>query len=120
MELVVITTLCLCLSALLPLCSSQQFEVPEAQALPKRLRLTEELATAKMNGDEELMPYNHQKADLSRKHNEEESRVQARVGTWREWSEMGAGSSEFFTMDYSHVRRRRPIHNKNKRLRAGP
>lgn len=34
-------------------------------------------------------------------------------GTWREWVEAGGDTSQFFTMDYSHVRRRRPIHNKS-------
>ncbi|KAF8039191.1 hypothetical protein BT93_B1674 [Corymbia citriodora subsp. variegata] len=38
-------------------------------------------------------------------------------GTWREWAE-GADSTHYFTMDYSQVRRRRPIHNKS--LPVGP
>ncbi|XP_042020712.1 uncharacterized protein LOC121768311 [Salvia splendens] len=33
-------------------------------------------------------------------------------GTWREWVE-SPNKSEYFTMDYSWVRRRRPIHNKH-------
>lgn len=39
--------------------------------------------------------------------------------TWQQWmDENGGDSSEFFTMDYSRVRRRRPIHNKG--LPVGP
>ncbi|XP_050225592.1 uncharacterized protein LOC126675061 isoform X2 [Mercurialis annua] len=38
-------------------------------------------------------------------------------GTRQEWVER-ADTSEFFTMDYSRVRRRRPIHNKS--LPAAP
>ena len=39
--------------------------------------------------------------------------VHGSKGTWREWMEGGAEASEFYTMDYSHVQRRRPIHNKS-------
>ena len=38
-------------------------------------------------------------------------------GTMQEWMER-ADLSQFFTMDYSQVRRRRPIHNKS--LPVGP
>lgn len=35
-------------------------------------------------------------------------------GTWQEERVLeGADTSEFFTMDYSKVRRRRPVHNKS-------
>ena len=35
-------------------------------------------------------------------------------GTRQEWVEgSDVNVSQFFTMDYSHVRRRRPIHNKS-------
>lgn len=35
-------------------------------------------------------------------------------GTWQEWMESDdEDTSAFFTMDYSKVRRRRPIHNKS-------
>lgn len=38
----------------------------------------------------------------------------AAIRTWREWVEAeGSDTSQYFTMDYSHVRRRRPIHNKS-------
>ncbi|XP_074338627.1 uncharacterized protein LOC141676810 isoform X2 [Apium graveolens] len=39
---------------------------------------------------------------------------QASIETWREWMEAeGSDTSQYFTMDYSRVRRRRPIHNKS-------
>ncbi|KAM6548296.1 hypothetical protein CsatB_019972 [Cannabis sativa] len=34
-------------------------------------------------------------------------------GTWREWVEGSDTSGDYFTMDYTRVRRRRPIHNKS-------
>ncbi|XP_047965559.1 protein GOLVEN 6-like [Salvia hispanica] len=41
----------------------------------------------------------------------EEEVMTTKRGTWREWVE-SPNKSEYFTMDYSWVRRRRPIHNK--------
>lgn len=38
--------------------------------------------------------------------------------TWQEWMDEGADRSEFYTMDYSQVRRRRPVHNKS--MPVGP
>ncbi|KAK1381037.1 hypothetical protein POM88_027781 [Heracleum sosnowskyi] len=43
----------------------------------------------------------------------EAKKMQSSVETWREWVEAeGSDTSQYFTMDYSRVRRRRPIHNK--------
>ncbi|KAL1568527.1 protein GOLVEN 6-like [Salvia divinorum] len=42
---------------------------------------------------------------------EEEVMSTTKRGTWREWVE-SPNKSEYFTMDYSWVGRRRPIHNK--------
>ncbi|WOH13429.1 hypothetical protein DCAR_0832939 [Daucus carota subsp. sativus] len=52
------------------------------------------------------------KLGLSEDH-EEAKKKQASIETWREWVEEGSDSSQYFTMDYSRVRRRRPIHNKS-------
>ncbi|KAK1423203.1 hypothetical protein QVD17_18499 [Tagetes erecta] len=41
--------------------------------------------------------------------------MHATKGTRQEWIEGSDPTHEFFTMDYSHVRRRRPIHNKSYR-----
>ncbi|MED6200107.1 hypothetical protein PIB30_082022 [Stylosanthes scabra] len=53
--------------------------------------------------------------------NRNQNMVLGRKGTSRqEWMEMGNHDhpSQYFTMDYARVRRRRPIHNKN--LPVGP
>jgi hypothetical protein len=42
----------------------------------------------------------------------------SRRSTWQEWMDEGADTSEFHTMDYSLVRRRRPVHNKS--MPVGP
>lgn len=39
--------------------------------------------------------------------------VHVAKGTRQEWIEGSDTTHEFFTMDYSHVRRRWPIHNKS-------
>ncbi|KAJ4710694.1 hypothetical protein OWV82_016848 [Melia azedarach] len=46
------------------------------------------------------------------------SRSNNKKGTRAEWVERGGDISQYFTMDYSHVKRRRPIHNKS--LPVGP
>ncbi|XP_051149364.1 uncharacterized protein LOC127264059 [Andrographis paniculata] len=45
-------------------------------------------------------------------HQQQQQKLNQRSGTWREWIE-SPNKSDFFTMDYHWVRRRRPIHNKN-------
>lgn len=42
----------------------------------------------------------------------DEAVVHVKKGTWQEWKEGMGDNSQFFTMDYTHVRRRRPIHNR--------
>ncbi|CAL5338544.1 unnamed protein product [Camellia sinensis] len=128
MELIiVITTLCICLSVLLTPCASQQIQVQSSHdqakdvkfsllTLPRKLRVIEEAATvhATVNEDKELLSYSKQRASLSGKqHNKEADMKFGRRGTWQEWVEEGTDRTQFFTMDYSHVRRRRPIHNKS-------
>lgn len=44
--------------------------------------------------------------------NNKEQGVKPGGGTRQEWVE-GGDTSQYFTMDYSHVKRRRPIHNKS-------
>ncbi|KAK3039784.1 hypothetical protein RJ639_027097, partial [Escallonia herrerae] len=68
---------------------------------------------AKGNGDKDLKSQNKLKVALSGKpQHKEADTIHASKGTWQEWAE-GADASQHFTMDYSHVRRRRPIHNKS-------
>lgn len=51
--------------------------------------------------------------DIKPKFQKEKESVQRSSGTRQEWME-GEDTSEFFTMDYSKVRRRLPIHNKSR------
>ncbi|KAJ0038129.1 hypothetical protein Pint_23444 [Pistacia integerrima] len=50
-------------------------------------------------------------------YNKEKGEMHGGKGTRQEWVE-GTDTSQYFTMDYSHVKRRRPIHNKS--LPVGP
>lgn len=54
---------------------------------------------------------------VGKTNNKEKGVMHGSKGTWREWVE-GTDTSQYFTMDYSHVKRRRPIHNKA--LPVGP
>ncbi|CAK9142470.1 unnamed protein product [Ilex paraguariensis] len=122
MELIkVITVVCIGLSVMLTPCASQKIQIQsyheQAQdlqlihTLPRKLKLNEEVITS--SGNKDLVPSNKQKEVSSDKlHLTEENKLHSRKGTWREWVEEGTETSQFFTMDYTHVRRRRPIHNK--------
>ncbi|ONI31120.1 hypothetical protein PRUPE_1G293600 [Prunus persica] len=88
--------------------------------LPRKLRFTEKVTIAGQEGKDSAPP-NKQKEnvsaaggnDIKPKFQKEKESVQRSSGTWQEWME-GEDTSEFFTMDYSKVRRRRPIHNKSR------
>ncbi|KAK9266763.1 hypothetical protein L1049_006683 [Liquidambar formosana] len=128
MELAVITTVCIGLSILLTPCVSQQIQLQpfheqahELQhplpTLPRKLRLAAEV-TVKGYGDKDSTSYSKPKEDFSGKpYHKAPGLLHGRGATWREWVE-GTDTSHFFTMDYSSVRRRRPIHNKS--LPVGP
>ncbi|XP_060215045.1 uncharacterized protein LOC132641923 [Lycium barbarum] len=82
---------------------------------PRKLKFNEQ-PNVQSNGDKmNLVPFNTAKqASLTGKEHEPEGAkwVHARKGTRQEWIEE-KDTSEFFTMDYHWVRRRRPIHNKS-------
>ncbi|KAF7123158.1 hypothetical protein RHSIM_Rhsim12G0071200 [Rhododendron simsii] len=136
MELIAITALCISLSFLLTPCASRQIQVQPShdQALnlrdgflipPRKLRLIEEAATTKVDGGKELLScgasagnylfFVGTKIRLScpGKHHKKAGTTHARGGTRQERAEGGTEASQLFTMDYSHVRRRRPINNKS-------
>ncbi|XP_015571994.2 protein GOLVEN 6 [Ricinus communis] len=137
MELLVIfTSLCICLSMLVTPCAGFQTEEQPSHkgqgigademhslpTLPRKLRVLLDKAAlpaaVKGHGGQVSTSNNKQKRDLSGKaHHGEESMINASRGTRQEWAE-GTDTSQFLTMDYSHVRRRRPIHNKS--LPVGP
>ncbi|GMY25793.1 probable root meristem growth factor 8 [Fagus crenata] len=125
MELIVMTTLCFVLLALPTSSAALQIQVQSSHenanelqhyslpaVLPRKLRLFEEV---KEYGGQDSTSYNKEKEYVPGKSNKKEqvNVVHGSKGTWREWMEGGADASEFYTMDYSHVQRRRPIHNKS-------
>lgn len=124
MELIAITALCITLSFLLTTCASQQISVQPShdQALnlrvgflipPRKLRLVDEAATAKVEGGKELLYCRKlQEASAGKQQHKKAGPTHARRGTRQEWEEGGTNASQLFTMDYSHVRRRRPVNNK--------
>nr|GMD25580.1 probable root meristem growth factor 8 [Ipomoea batatas]GMD51992.1 probable root meristem growth factor 8 [Ipomoea batatas] len=127
----VITALCLILTAQEALGNTvsrddqgtdnkQQIQFPAVN--PRKLKLTNDAATVKSYGDDSHYhptTVNKQEVALSgEKRHGREGKVgrHARKGTRQEWmegSDRDTDMSEFYTMDYHWVRRRRPIHNKS-------
>ncbi|XP_057995719.1 protein GOLVEN 6 [Hevea brasiliensis] len=135
MELLVIfPALCLCFSVLLTPCvgiqiqeqvmasrvDEVQFSLPAA-TLPRKLRVILNEKAAPVNDHKSQGSTSSdilQRGDISGKpYQKEENVLRGSRGTRQEWAE-GTDTSQYFTMDYSHVRRRRPIHNKA--LPVGP
>nr|GMD27385.1 probable root meristem growth factor 8 [Ipomoea batatas] len=121
----VITALCLILTAQEALGKAvshydqgtdnkQQIQFPAVN--PRKLKLTNDVGTVKSYGDDthyHPTTVNKQEVALSEKRL---GRGHARKGTRQEWmegSDRDTVTSEFYTMDYHWVRRRRPIHNKS-------
>ncbi|KAJ4838504.1 hypothetical protein Tsubulata_030464 [Turnera subulata] len=135
MELTVIaTTLCICFSVLLSPSAAAEIQAKSSllenaardgihfplPIQPRKLRLFENVAVKAHAADQGFTSFNKQKQDVSGKADHKQQNVMhggKAAGTWHEWVE-GTDTSQFFTMDYSHVRRRRPIHNKS--LPVGP
>ncbi|KAJ9163469.1 hypothetical protein P3X46_023134 [Hevea brasiliensis] len=138
MELLVIfPVLCICLSMLLSSCVGTQVQEQAmasrvdkvelslpAAALPRKLRiillLDEKAAPVNDHGGQGSASSNKmERGDISGKSRHKEENVMKRSrGTRQEWVEGTDDTSQYFTMDYSHVRRRSPIHNKA--LPVGP
>ncbi|KAK2635987.1 hypothetical protein Ddye_030779 [Dipteronia dyeriana] len=94
-----------------PLLQNGQLYVSTVQ-LPRKLRFTAEVT---VNGDgETLLSHNkhREEEEVAPGKEEKVSHGNGSKGTWQEWVE-GTDTSQYFTMDYSHVKRRRPIHNKS-------
>ncbi|XP_040940696.1 protein GOLVEN 6 [Gossypium hirsutum] len=111
MELIVsITVLCFTFLALQTPCTSLQIKLQSSDEQGK---------TFKGNEAHHSIRNSKQKENASGKaYQKERGTVHASRGTRQEWMESGTDISQYFTMDYSHVRRRRPIHNKS--LPVGP
>ncbi|KAB2624405.1 root meristem growth factor 8 [Pyrus ussuriensis x Pyrus communis] len=137
MEIPFFTLLCfLILSVLLitPGCASLQTQLQPSNkqgknelqvsfpTLPRKLRLTGKVTVAEQEGKDSSAYNNHKESALAggkkpriEKEEDEEVQVVERsrsAETWQEQMEK-EDTSEFFTMDYHRVRRRRPIHNKS-------
>ncbi|KAI3729622.1 hypothetical protein L6452_18283 [Arctium lappa] len=129
MMIVIVTMLCVTLSLLLTINASslhthqlqasielaKEHHQLDQPALPRKL-----MVNKKVEGYEahDLVSYNEQnKASSDESHKKGETEevvmVHAAKGTRQEWIERSDPTHEFFTMDYSHIRRRRPIHNKS-------
>ncbi|KAM3269300.1 putative protein isoform X2 [Capsicum chacoense] len=81
----------------------------------RKLKFNEQPNVKSSGNQMNLVPLNTAKQDpLTGKEHEGAKMVHARKGTRQEWIE-GKDTSNFFTMDYNWVRRRRPIHNKSVR-----
>ncbi|XP_047169561.1 uncharacterized protein LOC124838087 [Vigna umbellata] len=85
-------------------------------AVPRKLRFTE-----KVKEDEKARDLGPQKQDDSfaaeKQYHRKQNMVLGNKGTRQEWMEVD-DPSQYFTMDYTRVRRRRPIHNK--KVPVGP
>ncbi|KAL9423537.1 hypothetical protein AB3S75_035595 [Citrus x aurantiifolia] len=125
---VITSVLCISLCLLQTPCASLQIQLQpshDVQAkevqlsrptLPRKLRvLTAEVkglaAQDKMTRKEDVSAGNTNRLNNKYKNNKEQG-VKPGGGTRQEWVE-GGDTSQYFTMDYSHVKRRRPIHNKS-------
>ncbi|XP_039007025.1 probable root meristem growth factor 8 [Hibiscus syriacus] len=95
-------------------------ELSQYPSLPRKIRFTEEAVAVKVNDVHHSISSTKHKEHVSGKaYQKEEARlVHGSRGTRQEWVESGADISHYFSMDYTHVRRRRPIHNKS--LPVGP
>ncbi|ESW25464.1 hypothetical protein PHAVU_003G038200 [Phaseolus vulgaris] len=132
--LIIITLLSLSLSYLPPTCSSQiplqpslhlqddnigavstklQLSLP---TVPRKLRFTEKVKEDGAATD--LGPHKQEDSFAAEKqYHRKQNMVLGNKGTRQEWMEVD-DPSQYFTMDYARVRRRRPIHNK--KLPVGP
>ncbi|XP_020214008.1 probable root meristem growth factor 8 [Cajanus cajan] len=136
MELIIIITLLIfSFSSLIPTCSSSQIQLEHPLLLqddnigavntnmklslptvPRRLRFNE-----KVKEDDEAKDHASHKQENSfaegKQYDRKQNMVHGKKGTRQEWMEVD-DPSQYFTMDYTQVRRRRPIHNK--KLPVGP
>ncbi|MCD7467947.1 hypothetical protein HAX54_005657 [Datura stramonium] len=94
-----------------------EVKVTIPSSTPRKLKFNEQPNVKSSGNQMNLVPLTPVKqASLTGKEHEGEGakKVHARKGTRQEWVE-GKDTSDFFTMDYHWVRRRRPIHNKSVR-----
>ncbi|KAL2559149.1 putative root meristem growth factor 8 [Forsythia ovata] len=131
MELLTIIATCfVLLSFMFAPCASDQVQVKKSLKkahdavelnllpLPRKLKLNEE-GIAKSVEEKYFGLYKRNMEASSstpgnKLHQKEKNLMHPGKGTWKKWTDhQGAKKSEYFTMDYGWVRRRRPIHNKH-------
>ncbi|XP_042500541.1 protein GOLVEN 6-like [Macadamia integrifolia] len=123
MELLAIVTLCI-LSLLVTPCASHQTQVPSSLEqvhdlgisltnLPRKLRTVEKPSIVKRCKTEVPKPEEPEanNKDFSGM-THSQVMLNGKEGTRQIWMER-KDMWQFFTMDYSHVRRRQPVHNKS-------
>ncbi|KAL1556602.1 hypothetical protein AAHA92_12200 [Salvia divinorum] len=105
-----VTAFCVAASFMLVSCDVQETLQPYGKqpqlSLPRKVKLRE-VVDVKSSAYKDIML---QKKLFEDKKIAKEDVMARKRGTWREWVE-SPNKSEYFTMDYSWVRRRRPIHN---------
>ncbi|XP_044490204.1 protein GOLVEN 6 [Mangifera indica] len=99
-----------------------EVQLADLPTLPRKLRITAEVSVTQHEGTDtrsrNKQKHEHELFQAGKKtHNKEKGEMHGSRGTWEEWVER-TDTSEYFTMDYSNVKRRRPIHNKA--LPVGP
>ncbi|KAH1097818.1 hypothetical protein J1N35_014739 [Gossypium stocksii] len=88
---------------------------PATVQLPRKLRFAEEVALqGNVAQAQHSISSTKKLEDVSGKEKQkEEATVRGNRGRRQQWKEGGPDLSHYLTMDYSNVRRRRPIHNKS-------
>ncbi|KAL2349099.1 hypothetical protein Fmac_003099 [Flemingia macrophylla] len=137
MEFIIIITLIIfSFSSLLPASSSSQiqFEHPlilnsiligaidtnmqlSLPTVPRKLRFNEKVKEDDEAKDHASHEQENSFAAEGKQYDRKQNMVHGKKGTRQEWMKVD-DPSQYFTMDYSQVRRRRPIHNK--KLPVGP
>ncbi|XP_050372171.1 uncharacterized protein LOC126790079 [Argentina anserina] len=108
--------------------AKREVQASQFHALPRKLRLAEMEATVVGQEGQDSAPEHKNVNVLAAGTNKPlihkegefvEVMNRSSSGTWQEWTEGDdEDTSAFFTMDYSKVRRRRPIHNKSLKPKA--
>ncbi|KAL1807074.1 hypothetical protein ACET3Z_030142 [Daucus carota] len=119
--IIITTIICIASSSFFTPCDSlsaagYDHQLTRRTVLPRKLGLSEDHEIKKnYNGEHQDLARRNAEQDVfsGKAQKKEAKKKQASIETWREWVEEGSDSSQYFTMDYSRVRRRRPIHNKS-------
>ncbi|PIA57635.1 hypothetical protein AQUCO_00600393v1 [Aquilegia coerulea] len=118
--LTVFKTLCIALSFVLnaPCVSSFEYvhgvDSTHTTKLPRKLGLMKD-SIVNTYASETFIPDINKKGTLPGRPQATRLELDGKRGTRQKW--VDAHMWQYFTMDYSHVRRRRPVHNKSRPIR---